>query len=160
MILTGTKTACVSTRTIKVSLYAFTTLDISAVLSHYGWTFTPFKPNPSLARHRKPNRSCVCEETLRLQHSDRRVEICQSAGLFSPSSFRQIRGLILFIGWGSHETDNRTLISSVGTHRTVSPQVKASILVGGQVVLGKFCLRSNLEYRKHSCRRDLGDTSL
>lgn len=41
------KPACVSTRTIKVSLHAFTTLDISAVLSHYGWTFTPFKRNPS-----------------------------------------------------------------------------------------------------------------
>lgn len=34
----------------------------------------------------------MCEETLRLQHSDRRVEICQSAG-FSPSSFGEIRGL-------------------------------------------------------------------
>lgn len=86
------KQACVSRRTINVSLHAFTTLDISAVLTHYGWTFTPFKRNPSLPQRRKPNRSCTCEETLRLLHSDRRVGICQSVGL-SPSSFRVIRGL-------------------------------------------------------------------
>lgn len=128
MLLTGTKTACISTRTIKVSLYAFTTSDTSAVLSHYGSTFTPFKQNPSHWQHRKPNLSCMSEETLRLQRSDRRVGICQSV-LFSLSSFRVIRGLFnlnTLLANNSHWTDNRTLIlletiSSAGTQRrTVS----------------------------------------
>lgn len=115
----------VSTRTVQVSLHAFTTLDISAVLTHYGWTFTPFKQNPSVAQQRKPSR-CMCEETLRLQHSGKLVEICQSTG-FSPSSFVAIRGLcdrntVYRMGLrNSHETDNRILfpletVSSIGTH--------------------------------------------
>ena len=54
---TGNQPACVSTTTLKVSLAAFTTLDVCAALSHRGCSFTPFKPNPSVPQQGEPGPS-------------------------------------------------------------------------------------------------------
>lgn len=134
------ETACAPSRTIKVSLHAFTTLDISAVLSHYGRTFTPFRRNPSLPPQTKPNLSCPCEETLlRLQHSDGHVGICQSMR-FSPSSSGVMRVCvtsILFIGW-SFRRDRHQDLSPVETRRPAFA-IKANILLSAWEVFCPAC---------------------
>lgn len=147
--------ACVYTRTIQVSRRAFATLDISAAAA----------PTSRLNLHTSTaEKACTCEETLRLQHSDGRSEICQSAG-FSPSSFREIRGLcdLNTVCRMGLRTNMRQITGLLFHLRLLAQQgllrdclCTANILVSGRVVHAKLCLKSNLEYRKHSYVRDFG----
>lgn len=101
----------------------------------------------------------MCEETLRLQHSDRRVEICQSAG-FSPSSFGEIRGLCnlnTVYRMGLRTRMRQTTGLSLPSRLLAQSGLKRDCFYTQEADYScflKFCLKGDLDYMTHSYTRD------